>query len=72
MWFDLVGIVVFCSDFSGVIIDIDNYIVDYFFLGFIFIRTIVVVIYVLFVGFLYVLRVFGVVESSLSFRLCVV
>lgn len=72
MWFDLVGIVVFCSDFSGVVIDIDNYIVDYFFLGFIFIRTIVVVIYVLFVGFLYVLRVFGVVESSLSFRLCVV
>lgn len=72
MRFDLVGIVVFCSDFSGVIIDIDNYIVDYFFLGFIFIRTIVVVTYVLFVGFLYVLRVFGVVESSLSFRLCVV
>lgn len=72
MWFDLVGIVVFCSDFCGVIIDIDNYIVDYFFLGFIFICTIVVVIYVLFVGFLYVLRVFGVVESSLSFRLCVV
>lgn len=72
MRFDLVGIVVFCSDFCGVVIDIDNYIVDYFFLGFIFIRAIVVVIYVLFVGFLYVLRVFGVVESSLSFRLCVV
>lgn len=72
MWFDLVGIVVFCSDFCGVVIDIDNYIVDYFFLGFIFIRTIVVVIYVLFVGFLYILRVFRVVESSLSFCLCVV